>query len=66
MRRLAGLTWAASPSGQQLLAYNQLGFRRSWSVAMNLCVTTIGNLVGGTIFVAVPFQLVAWLQQRAR
>jgi formate/nitrite transporter FocA (FNT family) len=28
----------------------------------NLCVTTLGNLIGGTL----PFQAVVWLQQRAR
>jgi formate/nitrite transporter FocA (FNT family) len=32
----------------------------------NICITTVGNLIGGTVFVAVPFQLVAWLQQRGR
>ncbi|BBZ13334.1 formate/nitrite transporter family protein [Mycobacterium branderi] len=38
----------------------------SHGLATNLCVTTLGNLIGGTVFVAVPFQLVAWLQQPAR
>jgi formate transporter len=32
----------------------------------NIALTTVGNLIGGTVFVALPFQLVAWLQQRAR
>ncbi|HET6501689.1 MAG TPA: formate/nitrite transporter family protein [Amycolatopsis sp.] len=32
----------------------------------DICVTTVGNLLGGTVFVALPFQLVAWLQQRGR
>jgi formate/nitrite transporter FocA (FNT family) len=32
----------------------------------NIVVTTLGNLLGGTLFVALPFQVIAWLQQRAR
>lgn len=32
----------------------------------DLCITTVGNLIGGTLFVALPFQAIAWLQQRAR
>ena len=32
----------------------------------NIVVTTVGNLIGGTIFVALPFQAISWLQQRAR
>jgi formate transporter len=32
----------------------------------NLCATSVGNLIGGTLFVALPFQLVAWLLQRPR
>lgn len=32
----------------------------------NIALTTVGNLIGGTVFVALPFQVVAWLQQRAR
>jgi formate/nitrite transporter FocA (FNT family) len=31
----------------------------------NLCITALGNLIGGTLFVAMPFQVIAWLQQRA-
>jgi formate/nitrite transporter FocA (FNT family) len=38
----------------------------SHGLLMNLCVTTLGNFIGGTLFVALPFQLVAWLQQRTR
>lgn len=30
----------------------------------NLCVTALGNLVGGILFVALPFQVIAWLQRR--
>ncbi|TNC28054.1 formate/nitrite transporter family protein [Amycolatopsis alkalitolerans] len=36
------------------------------ALAANLCVTTVGNLVGGALFVALPFQAIAWLQQRVR
>jgi formate transporter len=32
----------------------------------NIAITTVGNLVGGTVFVALPFQLVAKLQQQDR
>jgi formate/nitrite transporter FocA (FNT family) len=32
----------------------------------NIVVTTIGNLIGGTVFVALPFQAISWLQQRER
>jgi formate/nitrite transporter FocA (FNT family) len=32
----------------------------------NLCITALGNLIGGTVFVALPFQALAWLQQRGR
>lgn len=32
----------------------------------NIAVTTLGNLIGGALFVALPFQAIAWLQQRAR
>jgi formate/nitrite transporter FocA (FNT family) len=32
----------------------------------NIAITTVGNLVGGTLFVALPFQLVAKLQQQDR
>jgi formate transporter len=32
----------------------------------NLAITTVGNLVGGTLFVALPFQLVTRLQQQGR
>lgn len=32
----------------------------------NIVVTTLGNLIGGTVFVALPFQIIARLQQRAR
>lgn len=44
------LTWGFGPHG--LLA--------------NLAITTVGNLIGGTLFVAVPFQLVARLQENGR
>lgn len=30
----------------------------------NIVITTAGNLVGGTIFVALPFQMIAWAQAR--
>jgi formate transporter len=32
----------------------------------NIAITTVGNLIGGTVFVAVPFHLVARLQQNGR
>jgi formate/nitrite transporter FocA (FNT family) len=32
----------------------------------NIAITTVGNLIGGTVFVAVPFQLVTRLQQNGR
>jgi formate/nitrite transporter FocA (FNT family) len=32
----------------------------------NIVITTVGNLVGGTVFVALPFQLVTNLQQHGR
>lgn len=32
----------------------------------NIAITTVGNLIGGTVFVAVPFWLVARLQARGR
>ncbi|HEY1841790.1 MAG TPA: formate/nitrite transporter family protein [Mycobacterium sp.] len=32
----------------------------------NIAITTVGNLIGGTVFVAVPFQLVTKLQQEGR
>jgi formate transporter len=32
----------------------------------NIAITTVGNLIGGTLFVAVPFQLVTRLQQQGR
>ena len=32
----------------------------------NIAITTVGNLVGGTVFVALPFQLVTKLQQQGR
>lgn len=43
----------------------------SWGLASdglvtNIIVTTIGNVVGGTLFVAVPFHVIAELQRRRR
>ena len=38
----------------------------SHGLLTNVALTTGGNLIGGTVFVALPFQIVAWLQQRAR
>jgi formate transporter len=32
----------------------------------NIAITTVGNLIGGTLFVAVPFQLVTTLQEKGR
>jgi hypothetical protein len=32
----------------------------------NIAITTVRNLIGGTIFVGLPFQLVAKLQQQDR
>ncbi|KZS83217.1 formate/nitrite transporter family protein [Mycobacterium persicum] len=32
----------------------------------NICVTSLGNLVGGTVFVALPFYVIARLQPRER
>jgi len=32
----------------------------------NIAITTVGNLIGGTLFVAAPFQLVARLQEAGR
>src|ERR1700761_258186 len=32
----------------------------------NIAITTVGNLVGGTVFVALPFYLVARLQEKGR
>ena len=31
----------------------------------SLCITALGNLIGGTLFVAMPFWVIAWLQHRA-
>ncbi|RJO70652.1 formate/nitrite transporter family protein [Nocardia panacis] len=36
----------------------------SHGLLTNIVVTTLGNLVGGIVFVAVPFQTIAWLQRR--
>ena len=44
------LTWGVGPHG----------------LLTNLAITTVGNLVGGALFVAVPFQLVARLQENGR
>jgi formate/nitrite transporter FocA (FNT family) len=44
------LTWGWGPHG----------------LLTNIAITTVGNLVGGTVFVALPFQLVAKLQQQDR
>lgn len=30
----------------------------------NVCITTVGNLIGGTLFVALPFWIIAQLQRR--
>ncbi|BBZ69891.1 transporter [Mycobacterium paraseoulense] len=30
----------------------------------NVCITTVGNLIGGTLFVALPFWVIAQLQRR--
>jgi formate transporter len=30
----------------------------------NICITTVGNLIGGTLFVALPFWIIAQLQRR--
>jgi formate transporter len=30
----------------------------------NICITTVGNLVGGTLFVALPFWAIARLQRQ--
>jgi formate/nitrite transporter FocA (FNT family) len=30
----------------------------------NICITTVGNLIGGTLFVALPFWVIAQLQRR--
>lgn len=43
----------------------------SWGLASdglltNILITTVGNFIGGTLFVAVPFQLIAWLQAENR
>jgi formate transporter len=35
-------------------------------ILTNVLLTTIGNLIGGTVFVALPFHVVARLQRRAR
>jgi formate transporter len=32
----------------------------------NIAITTVGNLIGGTLFVALPFQLVTRLQEKGR
>jgi formate/nitrite transporter FocA (FNT family) len=45
---ISGITWGFG--GHGLLA--------------NLCVTAVGNLIGGTVLVALPFQVIAWLQKR--
>lgn len=34
------------------------------SLLTNVALTTLGNLIGGILFVALPFQLVTWLQGR--
>jgi formate transporter len=41
----------------------------SWGFAhdgllTNICITTVGNLIGGTLFVALPFWVIAQLQRR--
>ena len=33
-------------------------------LATNVAVTSVGNLIGGTLLVALPFQVIAWLQGR--
>jgi formate/nitrite transporter FocA (FNT family) len=38
----------------------------SHGLLTNIAVTTVGNLVGGTVFVALPFHLVTRLQQNGR
>jgi formate/nitrite transporter FocA (FNT family) len=47
---LTGITWGFGAHG----------------LLTNICVTTVGNLIGGIVFVALPFQIVAWLQRRGR
>ena len=32
----------------------------------NIAITTVGNLIGGTLFVALPFELVTKLQEKGR
>jgi formate/nitrite transporter FocA (FNT family) len=32
----------------------------------NIAITTVGNLIGGTLFVALPFQPVTKLQEQGR
>lgn len=44
---------AAAPVGGITWGLGSHGF------LLNLCVTALGNLVGGTVFVALPFQLIA-------
>lgn len=38
----------------------------SHGLLTNIAITTLGNLIGGTVFVALPFQVIAWLQQKGR
>jgi formate/nitrite transporter FocA (FNT family) len=38
----------------------------SHGLLTNIAITTVGNLVGGTVFVALPFHLVTRLQQNGR
>jgi formate transporter len=34
-------------------------------ISSQACASPLGNLLGGTLFVAMPFQVIAWLEQRA-
>jgi formate/nitrite transporter FocA (FNT family) len=55
---LLNLFHPAAPRGGIAWGFGNTG------LLTNICVTTLGNLVGGTLFVALPFWIIAQLQQR--
>lgn len=48
------------PAGQVTWGFGEHG------LLTNLLITTIGNFIGGALFVALPFQVIAWLQKKGR
>ena len=58
MRPPAGRRRPAAPRGAISWGFGEHGY------FTNLGITTVGNLVGGTLFVALPFWVIARLQRR--